>query len=196
MNTAHPVHLYQLELTMELSRSEQKRRIKQLEGLVVELVELPQGQQKKLPVDEETREYIQEVRSLKGGARKRQIKYITKLLRRDPVESLYEFLAKRKGSELLQKKQFHEIEYLRDILIEEAIATRREAKQMQQELAEDWQSGVVRDIVDELPAVDAKELTRLGCLFAMTRSKRHSREIFRMLQAAREQEELNKKVTP
>ncbi len=181
---------------MELSRSEQKRRIKQLEGLVVELVELPQGQQKKLPVDEETREYIQEVRSLKGGARKRQIKYITKLLRRDPVESLYEFLAKRKGSELLQKKQFHEIEYLRDILIEEAIATRREAKQMQQELAEDWQSGVVRDIVDELPAVDAKELTRLGCLFAMTRSKRHSREIFRMLQAAREQEELNKKVTP
>ncbi len=179
---------------MEISRSEQKRRIKQLEGLVVELVELPERQQKQLPVDEETREYIVEVRGLKGGARKRQIKYITKLLRRDPVEPLYEFLAKRRGSELLQKKQFHEIEYLRDILIEEAIVARREAKQMQQELAEDWQSEVVADISEELPAVDTKELTRLACLFSMTRSKRHSREIFRMLQAAGEQEELNRKV--
>lgn len=181
---------------MELSRSEQKRRIKQLEVLVVELVALPESRQKQLPVDEEIRGYIHEVRVLKGGARKRQIKYITKLLRRDPVEPLYEFLAQCKGSELLQKKQFHEIEYLRDILIEEAIAARREARQKQQELAEDWQSDVVTDIVEELPAVDAKELTRLGCLFAMTRSKRHSREIFRMLQAAREQEELNRRAAP
>jgi len=179
---------------MELSRSEQKRRIKQLEKLVVELVDLPASLLDKLPSGEEVRELAKEVRGLKGGARKRQIKYITKLLRREPVEPLYDFLAKRKGSELLQQKKFHEIEYLRDILVEEAIMARRRAKEMQQELEEDWQSEVVRDITAELPAVDSRGLTRLACLFAMTRNKNHSREIFRMLQAARQQEELNRKV--
>ncbi len=181
---------------MELSRSEQKRRIKQLEKLVVELVDLPTGLLNKLPLSEEARELAKEVHGLKGGARKRQIKYITKLLRREPVEPLYDFMAKRKGSGLLQKKQLHEIEYLRDILVEEAIVARRQAKEKQQELEEDWQSEVVQDITVELPAVDSRGLTRLACLFAMTRSKRHSREIFRMLQAAREQEELNRKVKP
>jgi len=178
---------------MELSRSEQKRRIKQLEGLVVQLVELPEGQQKSLPLDGGIVDYIREVQGLKGGARKRQIKYITKLLRFESVDPLYEYLAKQQGSSLLQKKQFHEIEYLRDILIEEAIAARRQAKEMQEELSESWPSEVVNDITLELPKIDSNALTRLAFLFAMTRSKRHSREIFRMLQAAREQEELNRK---
>ena len=181
---------------MELSRSEQKRRIKQLEELVVELVALPAGLLNKLPLNEEIRELAGDVHALKGGARKRQIKFITKLLRREPVEPLYDFLAKRKGSELLQKKQFHEVEYLRDTLVEEAIVARRKAKESQQELDEDWLSEVVRDIAAELPTVDSRELTRLAFLFAMTRSKKHSREIFRMLQAAREQEESNRKVEP
>jgi len=180
---------------MELSRSEQKRRIKQLEKLVVELAGLSAGVLKKLPVPEDVRELILEVSSLKGGARKRQIKYITKLLRSEPVDSLYDFLTKRKGDELLQTKQFHEVEYLRDRLIEEAISARRKAREQHRDLEENWQSSVVQDITEELPSVDDKGLSRLGFLFAMTRSKRHSREIFRMLQAAREQEELSRKTT-
>ena len=178
---------------MELSRSEQKRRIKQLEKLVQELVTLPANLLGQLPASEEVQQLAREVASLKGGARKRQIKYITKLLRSEPVDPLYAFLEKRRGTGLQQKKKFHELEYLRDILIEEAITARRKAKEQHAELAEDWPSQVVADIVVELPGVDSLELTRLGCLFAMTRSKRHSREIFRMLQAAREQEELNRK---
>ncbi len=179
---------------MELSRSEQKRRIKQLEKLVQQLVTLPKSLLARMPASEEVQQLTQEVASLKGGARKRQIKYITKLLRNEPVDPIYTFLEKRRGTELQQKKKFHELEYLRDILIEEAITARRRKKEQQQELAEDWSSEVVADIALELPNVDSRELTRLGCLFAMTRSKRHSREIFRMLQAAREQEEVNSKL--
>jgi ribosome-associated protein len=178
---------------MELSRSEQKRRIKQLGKLVVELVELSPAVLQKLPVQQDVRDYLLEAGSLKGGARKRQIKYITKLLRTEPAEPLYDFLALRKGGQLLEAKQFHEIEYLRDILIEEAIEARRQARAEHQDLEENWQSTVVRDIAEELPSVDQQGLNRLGFLFAMTRSKRHSREIFRMLQAAREQEALNRK---
>ena len=178
---------------MELSRSEQKRRIKQLEKLVIQLVELPESQQKTLPLAGEMLEYIMEVRSLRGGARKRQIKYITKLLRSEPVDVLYEFVTRKQGSALSKMKQFHEIEYLRDILIEEAIVARRKAKEMQEELSENWPSEVVSDISLELPEIDEKALRRLAFLFAMTRSKRHSREIFRLLQAAREQAKLNRK---
>jgi ribosome-associated protein len=178
---------------MELSRSEQKRRIKQLEKLVVELAGLAPGLIAGLPVEPEVKDLLAGVRELKGGARKRQIKYITKLLRTEPVEPLYDFLAERRGSALQEKKQFHEIEYLRDRLIEEAINARRQARAEHRDLEEGWRSEVVEEIMRELPAVDRKGLSRLGFLFAMTRSKKHSREIFRMLQAAREQEELNRK---
>lgn len=178
---------------MELSRSEQKRRIKQLGKLVVELVALPPGLIGKLPVNAEIREYLGEVKGLKGSARKRQIKYITKLLRNEQSEPLYDFVSKRKGNYLIQNKQFHEIEYLRDILIEEAIETRRQARAEHHDMVEHWDSKVILDIADELPLIDSKALTRLSFLFAMTRSKKHSREIFRVLQAAQEQEEIKRK---
>ncbi|MCI5221406.1 MAG: DUF615 domain-containing protein [Candidatus Electrothrix sp. AR4] len=179
---------------MELSRSEQKRRIKQLEKLVVELADLPPALLNKLPADEEVRILLKEVADLKGGARKRQIKYITKVLRNEPAEGLYDFLTKRKGTKLEKKKQLHEIEYLRDILIEEAIAARRKAKEEHRDLTEDWSSTVVEDIAEELPTVDRKELNRLAFLFAMSRNRQHSRELFRMLQAAQEQELIRRKM--
>ena len=162
--------------------------------LVGELVELAPAQIAQLPLSEEARELAAEVHGLKGGARKRQVKYITKLLRHEPVEPIYDFMTKQKGSALRRNREFHEIEYLRDILIEEAINARRQAKENHRELEEDWSSTVVQDIAKELPSIDSRELTRLGFLFAMTRSKRHSREIFRMLHASREQEELSRKM--
>ncbi|WPD23683.1 MAG: DUF615 domain-containing protein [Candidatus Electrothrix scaldis] len=179
---------------MKLSRSEQKRRIKQVEELVEELAVLPPSLLAELPVDEEVRLLFREVDGLKGGSRKRQIKYITKLLRDEPNEELYAFLKKRKGTELEKKKQFHELEYLRDILIEEAIMARRQAKAEYADLTEDWSSEVVADIAEQLPSVDQHELHRLGFLFAMTRSKQHSREIFRLLQAAQERELVARKM--
>ncbi|MCI5212168.1 MAG: DUF615 domain-containing protein [Candidatus Electrothrix sp. ATG2] len=178
---------------MKLSRSEQKRRIKQVEKLVEEMAVLPASLLGELPVDEEVRLLLQEIAGLKTGSRKRQIKYITKLLRDEPTEELYAFLEKRKGTALQKKKQFHEVEYLRDILIEEAITARREAKAEHLDLTEDWSSKVVKDIAAELPSVDRHELHRLAFFFAMSRNKQHSREIFRLLQAAQEREAMARK---
>ena len=179
---------------MKLSRSEQKRRIQQVEKLVEELAALPACLLRELPVDEEIQELFQEVAGLKTGSRKRQIKYITKLLRDAPTEELYSFLEKRRGTALHKEKQVHELEYLRDILIEEAITARRKAKAEHLELTEDWSSSVVQDISQELPSVDQHELHRLAFLFAMTRNRLHSREIFRLLQAAQERELMRRKM--
>ncbi|MCW5206656.1 DUF615 domain-containing protein [Desulfobulbus sp. F5] len=173
---------------MELSRSEQKRRMKQLEELTEELSALPLGLLDQLPATEEVRMLLKETADLgRDGARKRQIKHITKLLREESSEALYTFLADHKGTELRKKKQLHELEYMRDALIEEAIASRRKAQEKQQDFNEDWPSKVVKDIAVQLEAVDKRELTRLASFFAISRNPRHSREIFRMLLAAQEQ---------
>ena len=95
----------------QLSRSEKKRRAKGVEQLVYELAALPANDIDSLPCDTDVRDEIFSAKKLKGGAKKRQLKYVTKLLRDRPVDDLYDFLAKKKGSALKQQREFKEIEY-------------------------------------------------------------------------------------
>jgi ribosome-associated protein len=170
---------------MELSRSEQKRRIKQIEILAEELASFSSALVEQLPVSLEIRGLLHEAAALgPNGARKRHIKYITKLLREEALEPLYAFVSERKGKELENKKEQHEIEYLRDSLIDEAITSRRQAKAQQEEFTEHWPSRCIEEITAQLPGVDVQELRRLSFLFAMSRNKRYSRELFRLLEAA------------
>ncbi len=173
---------------MELSRSEQKRRIKQLEQLVEELSTLPAAVLDELPAAEEVRLGLKEAAGLgRDGARKRHLKHITKLLREEETpDALYQFLAQRKGTALLRKKQQHELEHLRDALIEEAIAARSRAAERQENFSETWRSATAEDIAAKFPAAAAGELARLAFFFAVSRNPRHSRELFRMLRAAQE----------
>jgi ribosome-associated protein len=105
----------------QLSKSEKKRRAKGIEQMVHELAALPVGEIINLPCDEELQHEIGKIKDLKSGARKRQIKYITKLLREQPTDNLFLFLEEKRGSSLKQKREFHELEYLRDSLINEAV---------------------------------------------------------------------------
>lgn len=174
-------------MAIHLSRTEQKRRIKEVEKLVKGLVELPVQQLSKLPCNSEIVDLFKEIHLLKGGARKRQIKYITKMLKNEPLEELYTFVAQRKGSALRENKQFHELEYLRDSLLDEAIEDRKILRSEQQELSETWSSETVAEIKRLFPRIDDVALKRLSAIFARTRQIRHSREIFRILRAAQEQ---------
>ncbi len=174
---------------MELSRSEQKRRVKQLEELAEELASLPAAVLDSLPAGEGLRGQLLEAAGMNhDGARKRLIKHITKLLREeDSPEPLYQFLAGRKGDALLRKKRQHELEHLRDALIEEAIAARELAKERQEDFSENWRSRLAAEIAAKLPGTNAGELAKLAFFFAVSRNPRHSRELFRMLRAAQEQ---------
>ncbi|MBI4792885.1 MAG: DUF615 domain-containing protein, partial [Deltaproteobacteria bacterium] len=64
-----------------LSRTEKKRRARNLEQLGAELAELSPQEISKLPCDQFIRDEIMAVRDLKAGARKRQLKYLAKNLR-------------------------------------------------------------------------------------------------------------------
>lgn len=169
---------------MQLSRSEQKRRIKEIEQLVKELVELPKTALDKLPCDPELLSYFQEAQTMKGGARKRQLKYLTKLLRGESLLELYDFLSRRKGSNLEEKSKFHELEYLRDRLLDEAIRKRKILRSEQMELKETWSGETLLSITKKFPGIDRVALSRLSAIFARTRQIKHSREIFRLLKAA------------
>ena len=183
---------------MELSRSEQKRRVKQLEELAEELAALPAAVLNELPAGEELRSQLKEAVGLKhDGARKRLIKHIAKLLREEePPEPLYQFLAGRKGNALLRKKRQHELEHLRDALIDEAIAAQQLARERQEDFSERWRSQTAAEIAAALPGTDPSELSRLAFFFAVSRNPRHSRELFRLLRAAQEQHDRNSPATP
>jgi ribosome-associated protein len=174
-------------MNVEISRSEQKRRMKQLEKLVAELSGLPPSVINQLPCAEEVRTLFHEAATMKGGTRNRQIKYITKLLKEEPVEELYTFLSERTGVALQEKKEFHEVEYLREALLSEAIEQYREARHNHLDFAENWPSSVAETICSEYPGIDRILLTRLARMYAGTRNRKHSRELFRLIRAAHEQ---------
>jgi len=173
-----------------------KRRAKAVEELAEELVALRDRDLAKLPCEAALREEIRQARNLKGGARQRQVKYITKILREEPREEpreeLLSFLQEKKGSGLARAREQHEAEHARDLLINEAIRL-FEAPMFRKTLLEPGQgapeqpplaAGMREEVQDGFPGADADELWSLAWQFARSRRINYSREIFRILKAA------------
>lgn len=183
----------------QLSKSEKKRRAKGVEQLVNELAELPEAEIASLPCPKEICVEIAAARNLKGAARKRQIKYATKLLRSKPFEDLYEYLTRRKGSQLKEKRQFREIEHLRGQLITEALALYEEKMHnngyVAQSEPEDYlqNSKAILTIVSHFPEIDQVHLKNTAMQYARTRNRKFSRELFRIMKAAVEKKQFSDK---
>jgi ribosome-associated protein len=175
-----------------LSKSEKKRRAKGVEQLVGELAALPPGEIASLPCAADVRQEILAARNQKGGARKRQLKYATKLLRDAPLDDLYDFLASRKGSELKEKRALHRLEHLRNNLLREAVRLYEEEMQTDGYLHEmepvDFLAGApaLEAVARDLPEVDLILLKNTAAQFARTRNRKFSRELFRIMRAAME----------
>ena len=172
-----------------ISKSEQKRIYKQVEELAREVADLSDKDLKKFPGGPVIQEEIIATRGLKGGSRKRQIKYLAKVLRQGPLDEIYLFVAKRKGSSLHAKKQFHTAERIRDTLINEAMEAHQQYLFQQIPFEPDWESEVIVDIIDEYPGIEEEELRRVIHQYVIGRNKFHYRELFRMMKAAVEQKE-------
>ncbi|MCL1980268.1 MAG: DUF615 domain-containing protein, partial [Proteobacteria bacterium] len=152
---------------MQISRSEQKRRVKELERLVAELVDLPASLVNKAPVPEEFRQQVRETAGLRGSARQRQIKYLTKVAQQFPLEPLYDLISQHRGQGLAKKKQLHALELYRDALIEEALA-QQHGRRVGEASEEQWSSQTITELQAEMPEIDPLALMRLAALFART----------------------------
>jgi ribosome-associated protein len=169
-----------------ISRTEKKIRARSIENLAKELVELPTVNVKNLPCDDFIKQEITHARGLKAGARKRQIKYITKNLRQLDPEPLLDFLAKEKGSKLKENNIFHNLERLRDDIIAEAFNDLREAEKYDKKLDSSWHSETIDAALHEFPSLDKHNLKDAAIKFAVTTKPVFKREIFRILKAGHE----------
>jgi len=170
-----------------------------MEQLVHELASLPEREIVALPCDQEIQEEILSAKNLKGGAKKRQLKYATKLLRDQPVEELYDFLAQKKGSLLKKNREFHELEHFRNLLINETVKLyedimNNDGYMKEQEPLDLLRESVALDaIVDYLPDIDKALLKNTAIQYARTRNRKFSRELFRILKAAFEKIQYSQK---
>lgn len=183
-------------MDQQLSRSEQKRRAKGLEELAAELAELSANDIKRLPCEDFLKDEIRGTAAMKGGSRKRQLKFIAKQLREMEVEPLFQFLSEQKGSKLKQNKAFHELERLRDDIVTEAFEAAREGEGRGDRLDDSWQSEVIPQVASQFPALDQPAVKSAAIKFARSRKPLFSREIFRLLKAAKEKSQFTPADTP
>ncbi len=176
-----------------VSKSEKKRRAKNVELMVLELVGLPEKDIALLPCDQFLKDDIREAKTLKAGSRKRQIKYIAKTLRKNPVDELYDFLQERKGSQLKNKRDFHELERMRDAVLNEAVAAYDKSREKSVEWEPNWSSKTIEQLNSKFPGIDSSSLRKSAWQFARSRKPAFSREIFRILKAAHERIQLQEK---
>ena len=169
---------------MQISRSEQKRRVKEIEELVTKLANLPPQVIQQVPCADEIRALLAEASAMEVRSRQRHIKHVTKYMQEEPLEPLYDFVSQHQGKALAAKRQLHEIELWRDALINEAIDTEQHCHQQGIDWQEHWQSRILQEIAAKIPGIDSPGLAKLAYLFVRTRNPRHSREIFRHLRAA------------
>ncbi|MFV0436574.1 MAG: ribosome biogenesis factor YjgA [Desulfopila sp.] len=181
-------------MTENLSRSAVKRQFKQVEQLAAELSDFTENDLKNLPCSEGVKTEIRAIRPLKGGARKRQVKYLAKLIRQEPLTEIYDFLSERKGSALKSKREFHEAERLRDALINEAMAHHREMGHEHDGGEMDWPSVEIEALLARYGGLQELELRKLAYGYVRTRNRGQYRELFRMIKAAIDQDELQRRL--
>ena len=179
-----------------VSRSEKKRQAKNIEEIAKELVALSPALIKKLPADDLLKTELNNSRDLKGGALKRQTKFIAGMLRETGADEVLAFLTERKGSHLKQAGEFHELERLREDIITEVIEAREEAQRNQEHLTESWQSETIAVACRRFPALDPNGLKKSALRYAATRKPVHRREMFRQLHAAMERQQFSEKTPP
>jgi ribosome-associated protein len=174
------------------SRSEKKRCAKRVEHLAQELFTLSAKDVAALPCDKTVKDEIVIGKSLQGGARKRQAKYIARMLRQEQEVSaqLLDFLESRKGSKLKEVGEFQQIERLRDSIINDAIAANEgqpaadRIKGTPVQPADGDGGEALQATVRLLPDLSAAELQQVAAMYAMTRKPVYSRQLFRLLKAA------------
>ena len=177
-------------MTERLSRSEKKRQAKRLEELAKELICLSKQEIKKIPATEYICEEILIAQPLKSGAKKRQIKYLTKCLREIDCTPILDHLSSQKGSKLKETAKFHDFERMRDDIITDVLEAHHEAQKNQEKLAENYHSPALNQVMQSYQVLNENDLRQSAMKFVRTRKTTHTKEIFRLIRAAAEKTEL------
>ena len=148
-------------------RSAKKRAAQAIDALAVRMVEASEAVCRALPLTDDLREVLSQARSTRArGARKREIKHLAGLLRRDEEAAGAVLLALDEfgRSNRAERDFFHQIEELRDALC-----------------SPDRFAEAIETAAVQVPGLDRQTFTRLARSVHTNGDKRASREIFRRL---------------
>jgi ribosome-associated protein len=126
------------------SRSQQRREALEVFELAERVVALTDTQLRKLPLDDALRAAVQHTRRITQHiARKREIQYLAKLLRRDDdaVAAIRAHLEVDRDTQRRENARFHRLEQLRDRLVEDEAA--------------------LTEVIDTYPDADRQQLRQL-----------------------------------
>ncbi len=125
------------------SKSQRKRDLQKLLQLTEKALSLSDEKLAKTGINEKALLALQEARKMKAsGARNRQLKYISKLIRSEDVSVIEQYLEETEQSHTREKRFFHQLEKWRDRLVEEGDA-------------------VLAEFLAEYPAADRQQLRNL-----------------------------------
>lgn len=153
-------------------RSAKKRAARAVEALAVRMVEASGAVCRDLPLTDELHDELRFARSIKArAARKRQIKHLAGLLRRDEetTAAITKALDSVGRADRADRDAFQRIEGLRDALCDP-----------------DRFAEAIERAAGELAGLDREAITGLAKSVHRTGEKRASREIFRRLRALAE----------
>ncbi|SDP61768.1 dual-action ribosomal maturation protein DarP [Desulforhopalus singaporensis] len=180
-------------MSERVSKSELKRQFKRVEEAAAELALLSDAELKRLPAGDQVKTEIKNCRDVKGGARKRQVKYLAKLIREEPIDAILDFLAEKKGSKLKQDRIHHEAERLRDAIVNEAIAHQQDCLAHDMVLELDWPGEITDQLARRCQAVSG-DLMRAVHQYVRSRKHTFYKETYRIIKAVLEKEELERRL--
>jgi len=180
-------------MTEIISKSARKRRFKQEEEGAEEIALLSDKDLKTFPGNQDVKDAAVACRRLKGGARKRQIKYLAKVMRQGAVDEILYYLAEKKGSRLKRNIIHKEAERLRDVIINEAIDDQQNCLQNGVTWEPDWSGEEIEAAIQRYQC-DENDLRKSVYQYVRTRIHGNYREVFRILKAAVEKEEFQRRL--
>ncbi len=162
-----------IEDDLPLSKTKKKQQAKQIEQISDQLVALTDNQFSQLALPAEIAREAEEARVTKGrSSQRRQVKHLAGLIRK--TEGALDDLLKQLGAldqvSRVDKKQFHQLEKLRDRLCH----------------AESF-AAAFDEMLEMLPTIDRKAISRLARSVQDHDDRRAYREIFRRLRDGGEQ---------
>jgi ribosome-associated protein len=114
---------FQEQEALPSSKSQRRRDALEVKSLAARLIELSPALRAQLPLDEDVRKAIDQARAIRSNiARKRQLQFVAKLLRRADPEAIREGLAAFDAEARKLASRQHRSEAWRDRLLEEGDA--------------------------------------------------------------------------
>lgn len=125
------------------SKSQIKREMTELQKLGEAIIKLPAGQYESMPLDEELKEAMDTARRIKHreGLR-RQMQYVGKLMRKTEIDEIKKAFQQLQDGRKEQARAFHELEQLRDSIIEEGLSS-------------------IEAVIEKYPQADRQQLRQL-----------------------------------